>query len=83
MAIVSLGAPGLAAIYNFNVDFNLLSHGPGFWGNGTLKKAEGNILEGREGHGAIEFRGTFTKISWTVPVAENWHGFQIGAHLRD
>ena len=36
------------------------------------------MLQGNEGHGVIQFLGTFTTIDWTVPVGESWHGFQIG-----
>jgi hypothetical protein len=82
MAIVSLGAPSAPCTYNFDAEFDLLSSGHGYWGNGPLAKLPGNILEGREGHGVIQFRGTFSKISWTVPKAEHWHGFQVGARLR-
>ena len=81
MAIVGMGQTGVTVTYNFGVDFNVIGYGQGYFGNGTLTKLDGNILQGNEGHGVIEFRGTFTKISWTVPTAENWHGFQIGMHL--
>ena len=56
-----------------------LNFGAGYWGGpGTLIELPGDVLQGEEGHGLIQFIGTFTSISWTIPVAENWHGFQIG-----
>ena len=81
MAILSLGQPGLAVTYNFNAAFDLLNSGTGFFGGnagGSLFEDPGNVLRGIEGHGIIQFPGTFTSISWTIPTAENWHGFQIG-----
>ena len=36
------------------------------------------MLSGLEGHGAIQFLGTFTSISWTAAPAEFWHGFTVG-----
>ena len=35
---------------------------------------------GEEGHGVVQFMGSFTSISWTVPVGETWHGFQAGVN---
>jgi hypothetical protein len=37
-----------------------------------------NILSGNEGNGTIQFLGTFTSISFTVPTNESWHGFTVG-----
>ena len=40
----------------------------------------GNNLIGEEGPGVVQFMGSFTSISWTVPVGETWHGFQVGVN---
>ncbi|HLO85120.1 MAG TPA: PEP-CTERM sorting domain-containing protein [Nostocaceae cyanobacterium] len=77
--IVSMGQFGIPVRYNFDAPFDVLSFGPGYWGNGPLTELPGNILQGREGHGVIQFQGTLSSISWTTPVAENWHGFTVGA----
>lgn len=79
MAIMSLGQPGVATTYDFDTPFTILNQGAGFWGgNATaLTMLPGDILQGNEGHGLIQFTGTFTSISWTIPSAENWHGFQV------
>lgn len=79
MAIVSLGRGGSPATYEFDAPFDLLSAGPGAYGNGPLAELPGNVLEGREGHGTIQFLGTFQSISWTCPTSEYWHGFTIAA----
>lgn len=79
MAIVSLGQGGVPATYDFaDAPFDVLSHGAGYWGGGTLTEMPGDVLSGREGHGTIQFQGTFSSISWTVPTAEYWHGFTVG-----
>lgn len=79
-AIMSLGQTGLTAQYDFDVPFSILNQGSGYWGgSGTaLSVAAGDILQGNEGHGLIQFQGTFTSISWTMPISEFWHGFQVG-----
>lgn len=79
MAIVSLGRAALPVNYTFGQPFDVLSFGPGFFGGpGTLTELAGNVLNGLEGHGAIQFLGTFTSISWTATPSEFWHGFTVG-----
>lgn len=81
MAIIHLGTKhNTPATYNFDAPFEVVASGPGTGGTGqgTLIELPGNILEGREDHGTIQFIGTFTTISWTVPTADNWHGFTVG-----
>ena len=79
MAIVSLGRPNQIVSYDFEQPFNVLSFGPGFWGGpGTLTELPGDVLQGIEGHGVIQFQGTFSSISWRTTSPEFWHGFQIG-----
>jgi hypothetical protein len=79
MAIVSLGQYGYPVQYIFDAPFDVLSVGQGSWGNGSLTKLPGNVLEGKEGHGTIQFIGTFNSISWTCPTTEYWHGFTVAA----
>ena len=78
MAIVSLGSGGTPVDYVFTAPFTIVSQGAGYWGNGPLTALPGNILRGQEGHGTIQFLGTFSTFSWTVPVPEVWHGFTFG-----
>jgi hypothetical protein len=79
MAILSLGQPGVTITYHFDSPFNILSFGPGFFGApGTLSQLTPNVLTGVEGHGVIQFQGTFSSINWTVPTTETWHGFTVG-----
>jgi hypothetical protein len=75
MAIVSLGSAAIPTTYDFNSPFTIVSQGAGFFGNGPLTQLPGNVLLGAEGHGTIQFIGTFSTFSWTVPAPEVWHGF--------
>jgi MYXO-CTERM domain-containing protein len=81
MAILSLGQPSLVVTYNFDAPFDVLNSGTGFFGGspaGSLFEDPDNVLRGIEGHGIIRFSGTLSSISWTIPTAEFWHGFQVG-----
>lgn len=79
MAIVSLNGGNA---YPFNAPFTILSFGTGFWGAGTLTQSGNSLSSTGEGHGAIQFLGTFSSISWTPTVAENWNGFTFGFDPR-
>jgi hypothetical protein len=82
MAILSLGQPSIQVRYMFDQPFDVLSSGNGFFGGspaGSLFEDPSNVLRGIEGHGTIQFLGTFTSISWSVLDGENWHGFTVGA----
>lgn len=87
MAIVSLGQPASTITYNFGDEtFDILSSGTGFWGGAepdSLFQITPSILTGTEGHGVIQFSGTYSQINWTVPTAENWHGFTFGFELLE
>jgi hypothetical protein len=78
MAIVSMGQAGVPIQYEFDTPFTILSSGVGYWGGGTFTNPSGNILLGEEGHGAIQFMGTYSSISWTATGPEFWHGFTVG-----
>lgn len=90
MAILSLGNPGLAITYDFDRPFDIISQGTGYWGGTSaatcaatpascsLKELSGDVLQGQEGHGTIQFIGTFSTFSWTAPSFEFWHGFTYG-----
>lgn len=77
MAIMSMGQGGIPVTYDFDAPFDVLNFGPGHFGDGPLTELAGDVLEGREGHGIIQFQGSFSSISWTVPTAEFWHGFTL------
>jgi hypothetical protein len=80
MAIVSLGASGTPITYNFDSPFTIVSQGTDDWGGSStsLTQLPGNVLQGAEGSGVIQFIGTYSTFSWTVPQPEEWHGFTFG-----
>ncbi|HEX8877305.1 MAG TPA: hypothetical protein VF777_11180 [Phycisphaerales bacterium] len=79
MAIVSLGQPSITVTCDFDTPFAILSFGPGYWGEpGTLNNIGGRRLTGVEGHGTIRFIRLVSKINWTIPNPETWHGFTVG-----
>lgn len=80
LAIFSLGQGGRPTQYVFTMPFVILSYGPGNWGGGgPLSFTQGgNTLTGIEGNGLIQFSGSVTSISWTVPNGEFYHGFTVG-----
>lgn len=77
MAILSLGRASLPTTYVFDTEFEVLNQGSGYWGGGSLAELTGNVLEGREGHGLIQFQGAVDSISF-VSSREAWHGFTLG-----
>ena len=95
MAIVSLGSPQITITYDFDRPFTIVSQGTGFWGGTSsatcqstpstcsLKQLPGDVLQGTEGHGTIQFIGTFSTFSWTAPTFENWHGFTFGIRTTE
>jgi hypothetical protein len=79
MAIYSLGRDSLEVTYEFNSPFDVIvGGGSSTNGGSSVVELPGNILSGIEGNGTIQFLGTFTSISFTVPTNESWHGFTVG-----
>jgi hypothetical protein len=85
MSIVSLGQAGSNTTYDFNVPFTIVSQGYGWWGGNStaLTQLTGDVLQGNEGHGTIQFIGTFSTFEWTVPNPEYWHGFTFGIRTTE
>jgi hypothetical protein len=84
MAIWSLGQGGINASFTFTSSepFAIESGGPSAeFGGSSIFVCSGNPLAvcGTEGNGTIQFNGTFSSISWTNPVFENYYGFTVGA----
>lgn len=79
LAILSLGQTSVPTTYDFDAGFDIVNQGQGWFGGSAtaLTELAGDVLEGREGHGLVQFKGSFTSISWTIPTAEFWHGFQV------
>ncbi|MBN1606763.1 MAG: hypothetical protein JW940_09020, partial [Polyangiaceae bacterium] len=85
MALVSLGMPIGIVTYDFDSPFTIVSQGEGYWGGSdtALTQLAGDILQGAEGNGTIQFIGTFSTFSWTVPLPETWHGFTFAIRTTE
>ena len=85
MAVLSLGQPSVFTTYDFDSPFTIVSQGTGYWGGGpsSLVELAGDVLRGNEGHGTIQFEGTFSTFSWIVPTPEDWHGFTFGIRTTE
>lgn len=80
-AVVSLNGNG----YGFDQDFEIVSTGKGYWGNGTLAKKDlGNgkymLIGTGEPHGVIRFTGSVSSITWASLTKEYWNGFTVGTY---
>ena len=81
MDIFSLGQVGVPASYVFNVPdgtISLLAGGTGHWGGQSIT-LNGSTVNGAEGNGLIQFKGTFSSISFTTPQYEYYYGATVGA----
>ena len=80
-AVVSLNGNG----YRFDSDFEIVSFGAGYWGNGTLTKValgggQFQLNGSGEPHGVIRFTGAVSSITWTSLTNEFWNGFTVGTY---
>jgi hypothetical protein len=80
---MSLGNFGVAATWDFDATPVVLSTGPGIFGQDGTLTASGNSLIGNEGNGVVELRGTFSSLSFTIPVPEQTAQLTIGIRGRD
>ena len=79
MAIWSLGQGGINARFDFiGATPTFVAGGGSAEYGGSPIVVGGNSVSGVEGNGTVQFLGTYTSISWTNPVFENWYGFNVG-----
>jgi len=82
MAIWSLGQSGINAQFDFTKSepFAIEAGGPSaeYGGSSITTLGDGNVY-GVEVNGTIQFSGTYSSLSWTNPVYEDWYGFTVGA----
>lgn len=87
MAIGSLGGNAGPASYVFNRTPTVVSHGPGHWNNGSvpdelepLQVNSGNPdqVDGKEANGVVQFFGTFSSLTWSIPNSEVYSVFNVG-----
>ncbi len=89
LAIWSLGDrlrdPGIEAKFTFNAQepFTVVAGGgSGEYGGASIYVCpdDPHAVCGKEGNGIVQFSGTYSSITWTNPVYENWYAFTVGAH---
>jgi hypothetical protein len=79
MAIWSLGQGGVNAHFDFiGATPIFVAGGPSAEYGGSAISVIGNSVFGIEGNGTVQFKGTYTSLSWTNPVYEYWYGFDVG-----
>jgi len=76
-AIWSLGAPGSAASFTFNLTPTFEAGGPNAQFGGGPLTVSANSVSGIEGNGVVQFTGSFTTVSWT-DTPEFFYGFTVG-----
>jgi hypothetical protein len=78
LALWSVGQGGDTVSFDFNATPVLVAGGPSAEYGGSSIWVAGNSAYGTEGNGTVQFKGTFTSLSWVNPTAENWYGFNVG-----
>jgi len=81
-AIWSLGSTNTPASFDFvsksAEDFTLEAGGPSHEFGGSSITVNGQIVNGVEGNGVIQFNGTFSSITFDTPNFENFYAFTVG-----
>jgi hypothetical protein len=78
MAMGSLGNSGTPGSLVFSRPAVVVSSGAGLYGNGAFAMVNPTTVQGNEGNGVLQFAGTFSSISWTVPNDELYMVYNIG-----
>jgi hypothetical protein len=83
---IGFGSLGIPATWEFDTPPAVLSVGPSAtWPFGSKLTVTGNSVTGNEGNGVLQFFGTFTSLSFTVPtpeIAPGYSGFTVGIRSR-
>jgi hypothetical protein len=79
ISVMSMGSNEMTTVVRFDDDFDLLSFGPGYYGQGMpLKHLPDHVLSGRESSGTIRFNGKFSVLRWKTVLSEPWFGLTVG-----
>lgn len=80
MSFFSLGTPSQLSAYTFTQPFAIIkSASCDVSGSYCITSSNNNLtINGKEGTGTILFRGTYSSLSWTVSVPEDYSGFNLG-----
>jgi len=85
LAIWSLGQAGDTAEFDFapGQTFSITSCGISVQYTGSCITRVGNNVYGTEGNGDIQFSGTYSTITFTTPVFENYYAFTVGSPVPE
>lgn len=80
IAIWSLGQGGIPATFWFDEDLTIIAGGPSTeYGGQTIQYFMGDDgVKGVEGNGVIQFKGTFSDITFNTAYNEDWYAFTTG-----
>jgi len=81
IAIWSLGGGNTAAEFDFpaNEPFTIEAGGPNAeYGGSSIYTNRNPGVSGVEGNGVVQINGTYTSITFTTPVTENYYDFTVG-----
>ena len=81
IALFSVGQAGAPARVDVldSPSFVIGAQGAGHWGGGSLVLGAPFSVQGVEGNGLLQFKGTYTDIRFTTPTFENYYGATVGA----
>jgi hypothetical protein len=85
LAIWSLGQTGIIGQYVFapGQPFTITSGGSSVQYGGASIYSVGNTVFGQEGNGDVQFAGTYSSITFTTPVFEDYYAFTVGAPVPE
>jgi hypothetical protein len=85
IAFWSVGTPNIPGTYSYNFTdpFSIIACGASSELGGQCITTAGNNVYGFEGNGVIEFAGTYSSISFTNPVYENWSAITVGSETPE
>lgn len=80
IAIWSLGHSDTQAAFKFKgtPPLSFESGGPSSEYGGQAITVKKSTVQGQEGNGTIQLKGTYTKIQFTTPTYENYYSFTVG-----
>jgi hypothetical protein len=80
LAIWSLGEVGDPTSFDFTSGepFTIEAGGPSAEYGGSSITQSGNDVLGSEGNGVIQFSGTYSQLTFTTPLYENYYTFTVG-----
>jgi hypothetical protein len=83
IAIWSLGQGGLPAEFVFSATPTFEAGGGSAEYGGSAISVSGLTVGGYEGNGSVAFLGSYSSISFTTQLPEDWYGFTVGSAVPE